>query len=288
MKKIIHPTDFSENATKAFEFAVGIAKKFDAELVLLNIGDLPTAMSSSSLSSSFPDMEEEKKAFIIERLKSYAANYIKDTTEDFNIQFKVKWSSSTASAIVETVNEVGADLVVIGTKGQSELKQIIMGSTTKALVSKAPCPVLSIPEKAIYSGIRQIVYASDIEPNDIAVINKIAELAQSYNADISALHVYKKEPKADSEVEVAFKKQLSEEVNYSNFSYDTLVSNNVPETLVRYVKDSNADLLVLLEKENTGFRGLFHKGIVKQFVDHAATIPLMSYNIHSIRTPEAN
>lgn len=233
MKKIIHPTDFSENASKALEFAIRLSQKFNAELVLLNIGDIPMILNSSPSMTSFSKMEEEKEASIIEQLKSYVTNYRSNTDLIFKIQFIAKLNSSTAKGILEAINEADADLVVMGTKGQSKLKQIIVGSTTKALVTSAPCPVLAIPENTIFKEIEQIVCASDFDPNDIAAIKRVIPVSQAYNAKISVLHLFKNKSKEESDAS-AFQQQLTDEVEYLHLKYDAQASHNIAESLVNY------------------------------------------------------
>lgn len=283
METIIHPTDFSENASKALEFAIDFSKRFNAELVVLHIGGFPTVMSSPSSFNSFSAMEEEKKSSIIEQLKNYTARYIDKDDSNFKIQFMAKLNSSTTKGILETIDETEADLVVVGTKGRSKLKSIIVGSTTKALVTSASCPVLAIPENAVLSKIKQIVYASDFDQNDIAAIKRIVPVSQVYHARISVLHLSKNELKVKEE-SAAFQQKLTDEVGYLHLRYDIQASHNIAESLVSYLKVNQANLLVMFEKENTGINSLFYKSMVKQFVDHAVTIPFMSYNINSVHS----
>lgn len=283
MKKIIHPTDFSENALKALEFAIDLSRKFDAELILLHVADLPTAIRSSSSFSSFSELQGINETSIIEQLERYAANYPKISDKDLKIQFTAKFSNTSIGGILDAINETGADLVVVGKKGQDRIKEIVVGSTTKSLVEKAPCPVLAIPENAVFREIQQIVYASDFDPNDIPAIKKIIPISQVYHAKIAVLHLSENEFKEQSEA-IAFQQQLTDEVNYLHLKYDTESSQNIAKSLVSYLQLNQADLLVMFEKENTGIGRLFQKSTVKQFVDHALTIPFMSYNIHSVKS----
>lgn len=283
MKRILHPTDFSENASKALEFAFGLSRKLDTKLIILHIADFATIMNSTSSLTSFTEMEEEKRASIIEQLEKYSTGYLRDIDSTAKILFEAKLNSSTIKGIVEAINEIDADLVVIGTKGQSKLKEIIMGSTAKALVAKAPCPVLAIPENTPYREIKQIVYASDFNHNDIAAIKRLVNLAQMYNAEISVLHIFNNETLNNSET-AAFRRLLTDQVKYAHLKYETRVSDNVAESLVTFLQDKKADLLVMFEKENTSIiNRLFHKDMAKQFAIHT-TIPLMSYNILSIHS----
>jgi nucleotide-binding universal stress UspA family protein len=174
-------------------------------------------------------------------------------------------------------------MVVIGTKGQSKLKEVIMGSTAKGLVGKATCPVLAIPEEAVPREIKQIVYASDFNQYDLTALKRLAAFAKLYNAEISVLHIFHNEPVKDSETAV-FQRLLTEQAKDAHLKYDTRVSDNIAESLVNYLQNKKADLLVMFEKENMGmFNMLFHKDMVKKFATHT-TIPLMSYNTFSINS----
>ena len=287
LKKIIHPTDFSENALKALEFAIDISKKFNAELILLHVADFPGAVRSTHYSTTFPtfsEYEEADKKIILEQLKEYAAHYQDKTDAESKILFDVKFNSSTTDGIFEAINERNADLVVVGTKGKSILKELIVGSTTKSLVAKAVCPVLAIPENAFFRKIQQIVYASDFDPNDIPAIKRTIPISQAYHAKLSVLHLFENEAKEQIEA-VIFQQQLTDEVKYLHLKYDTEASNNIARSIVNYLQLNQADLLVMFEKESTGITRLFQKSTVNQFVDHALTIPFMSYNIHSVKSP---
>lgn len=284
MKKIIHPTDFSENASKALKFAIGLSKKFDAELIILNVEDFPTIMNSSSSVSSFTEMEEEKIASITKNLKKYVGNSTNSLDANSKIHYSVKFNSSTADGIIEAINETDADMTVVGTKGQSIFKEAIVGSTTKALVLKAPCPILAIPEEANFDVLKHIIYASDFNQHDIIAITRLVPIAEIYNAELSIVHIYKDESSYNSEA-TNFRKNLSYQVKYPHLNYETLVSDDLAKSLVSYLNNKNADLLVMFEKDNTGISRLFHKDMVKQFAEHS-TVPLMSFNSYSIHIPK--
>ena len=81
------------------------------------------------------------------------------------------------------------DLVVIGTKGKSLLKEIFIGSTTKALVNQSPVPVLAIPNKADYRDFNNVLYASDFREVDIEALRQMIELVKPYKPQIKLIHV---------------------------------------------------------------------------------------------------
>lgn len=286
MKTIIHATDFSENAAKALEFAIDFSKKFKAKLIILHVESSSAILNKSSGLSLRPKKEEVKKNGIAEQLKNYVDGYLDKSGSNLKFQFVVKFNRSTAKGILDAITETHADLVVVGTKGASKLKRLIAGSTTRALVSAATCPVLVIPENAVFREVRQIVYASDFDENDIAAIKSLVPVSQVFNGKILVVHIFKKVAEEEAKA-ASFQRQLMKEVRYLHLSYESLASANVPCSLINYLKLNQADLLVLFEKENTGIAGLFQKNIAKQVVLHTE-VPLMTYNIHSVRKLKKN
>jgi nucleotide-binding universal stress UspA family protein len=281
VKKILHPTDFSENASNAFEFAIDLTKKLDAVLILLHVSEHPAVIDTSSTLMTMDETEEEKKASDTERLQNYASNFLTDTYSTSGILFDVKLNTSVSAGILEAATETDVSLVVMGAKGESRLREAILGSTTKKIIAEAPCPVLVIPHKATYQQFNRIVYASDFNENDIVVLQRVADFADSFHAEISVLHVFDEDAFIQSD-DSGYKQKLSEEVDYP-LIYQSDTSDDIEASVANYVEEHKADLLVMFEKENNGIIGrLFHHDMVKELAMHT-TIPLMSFNANALQ-----
>jgi len=285
VKKILHPTDFSINSAYALKFAHSLSEKFKASLIVMHVAEVPTIMNSAS-SPSFSGMEAEKKASITEELKKYWKATLGDISALLRVEFDVRLNSSTTKGILEAISEYEAGLVVMGTKGQSKLKEVVMGSTTKKLVAKSPCPVLAIPENVSLKEIRKIVYASDFDQYDMAVLKKVADFAAMYDAGIIVLHIFFSGEKKENEM-MTFKQQLSEHLSYANIEYDFRISENVNQAIANYLQECKADLLVMFEKEEGLIDKLFvfDKDRVGKFATHTS-VPLLSYNLRTLTPAE--
>ncbi len=139
--------DGSEESTKAAECAISMAKMYDAELVAINvltsdIGYLYSSPGVENLPSTVKDIvllaeDEAKKWF----------DRIKDKANEKEIQLKTEFiiaKKSVLSTLLEYIEEHNIDLIVVGTRGRSGIKKMLLGSVAEGLVIYAPCPVLVI------------------------------------------------------------------------------------------------------------------------------------------------
>jgi len=152
-----------------------------------------------------------------------------------------------------------------------------MGSTTKQLIEKAPCPILSIPSDASHLAIKTIVYATDFEEEDVYAIRKLAEIAGQLDAEIKVIHIStKNEYRGDMKMEW-FKKTLREKVSYERIDFDLIFSDDIFNTLRIYLGDMNADLMVMLERGHKSIvKKWFHRDLVKKMESYGR-VPLLSF-----------
>lgn len=158
MKTILALVDFSNVSTNALSFAAELSKRTSARLVVINILQ--------------NDKDEEETKNMLKTLES-------DLKKSFGSDLKCE-SSLAHGNLIPTVKKIIAvqhpDLLVMGTKGASGLKKILIGSNTVNVIAKTKVPVLVIPEVARFEnflneGKNRIVLATDLDllENDNAV-----------------------------------------------------------------------------------------------------------------------
>jgi nucleotide-binding universal stress UspA family protein len=142
-QKIIVPLDGSDFSFRAAEYAINLAKLTDGEIICVHaIGNLPYIEYMTPTAFTIPRYIEEAKKQTEEwfsQVKSKAAKQgIKVTSETiFDLP-------SVAESIINYASEQKADLIVIGTRGTSGLKRLVLGSVASAVVAHASCPVLVV------------------------------------------------------------------------------------------------------------------------------------------------
>jgi nucleotide-binding universal stress UspA family protein len=143
IKRMLIPTDLSPAALHALEYAVDLAKPFDAELVLLFVLEslfypLPDydGAQSAAMAEAFAEQRRIAQRAMARLEKRYAKRGTKLRT--------LLQSGRPAEAIVDTAKRTRADLVVMATHGRTGVSRLLLGSVAERVVRTAPCPVLTL------------------------------------------------------------------------------------------------------------------------------------------------
>ncbi len=281
MKKILYATDYSQNSISALKLAHTLAKKFEANLMVMHVFDIPILLASPV---SLTYLKKEKRLFVEHRakLKSFCAEKLGDSFEKNAITFLVDENGSVPDGILEKAYILDVDLIVVGTEGTSQIREFILGSTPKALIRKSPYPVLAVPAKSVETDLKTMVYATDFEQADIFAIKRLVKIARKLDAEIRVIHITTQKEYAGKDQMEWFKEILQEKVSYKKLKFDFIFSDNVFEKLVWYLENSEADLLAMLErKESTVYQRYFQTDMVKKMIK-TIDIPLLSYNIAAL------
>ena len=143
--KILAPTDFSDDSKLALTYAVELAQKFSAEIVVVHVDQPLAPVMVSELN---PGLDVGTMNRIAEEQRMLALRELEQTTARLREQnIKVRGLMRVGAPFLEILNAAvseNADLIVMGTHGRSGLAHVLMGSVAERVVRKSPCPVLTI------------------------------------------------------------------------------------------------------------------------------------------------
>ena len=138
--RILAAVDFSETSDKALDYALSLAKVFEAELVVLHILQEPILYQAET-SQSYRDAFERKMQSNLDALLH------RHTCEGVNVKTAMKPGAPFVE-IVEFAEAEQCDLIVLGTHGHGPIHNMLLGSVAEKVVRKAKCPVLVVrPEQ---------------------------------------------------------------------------------------------------------------------------------------------
>ena len=140
IRMILVPIDFSAHADAVLEWAAHMAEEHGSKLVLLHAYHLPVDFQQLEGAYLPPDFWKQVKTEASENLERCAT---KLRARGLAVETVVR-EGYPATAIEEEARSRHADLVVIGTRGHSGLKHLLLGSVAERVVQKAPCPVLAV------------------------------------------------------------------------------------------------------------------------------------------------
>jgi nucleotide-binding universal stress UspA family protein len=142
-RKILVPVDFSTHSATALDVALEIAKKFGSKLHLLHCYQINVG-AISPYGLVIPETFDRD---IREAATKQIAKW-RDKVKAKDVEAEAEVSPLYPSeAIAVAAERIGADLVVMGTRGLSGLKHVLLGSVAERTVRTAPCPVLTVKSK---------------------------------------------------------------------------------------------------------------------------------------------
>lgn len=222
MKTVFAPVDFSDVSGNSLLFAAELAKRASARLVIINI---------------LTDDDDDKQAK--EKLKSLELDLKKSFGDDLKCGTLIG-RGDLIDSIKKLIADEKPDVVVMGTKGASGLKRILIGSNTVNVIANTTVPVLVVPEAArfedfLLKGKNGIVFATDLDAieNDAALelLKEIALLiadpkikvlsVRPKNTDIDYLKRMERsallstfQPELESETKTVFSSDVIDGINY--------------------------------------------------------------------------
>jgi universal stress protein A len=139
--KILIAMDFSENSNFAFEYALTLARQFNAELTIMHVINEPVDLRGFYVPHiSFEQLEKEIEAGAVTMMEKFCLERL----ADFPGYQTAIVTGIPYEEIIRKSQEIGASLIVLGTHGRTGLDHIIFGSTAERVVRGSICPVLTI------------------------------------------------------------------------------------------------------------------------------------------------
>jgi nucleotide-binding universal stress UspA family protein len=283
MKRILIPTDFSENSWNTVLYAIELYRNIACEFYLLNTYNLEPVQLINVVSS-------QRVGHLYEAIKVESEQGLKMTIEDIeNSKPGLHHTFKTISKkgfLVENINHlsknISFDMIIIGTKGTTGSKSIFLGSTTQKVVKHiSHCPILVIPDESCFKEISSIAFATDFErmyhKSEVAPIQ---ELARHHNATIRMIHIYDK-PLLDT---VQHYNSNSLEHYFKRVKYDFHVMPNfstVEDAIQEFIEELEIDILVMINYEHSFIERIIKEPIIKKMTFHTV-IPFLVIPADSI------
>lgn len=277
MNGLLYATDYSENSVAALKLANSLRKKFKCKLYILHVFDL-SATFISTVSIAYARLEEAAFRDHHSRLLEFCVKHLGRDAQSDGVEILIEQHSIASHAIMDKASELNPDLILVGMKGMSPVREFLIGSTASALIEKSEVPVLTIPADFELTEMETIVYATAFEEADIVAIQNITELARAFNSKIILIHISTKEEYAGEDQLLWFRDMLQERVDYKNLSIELKFSDDIFNALNEYLEEVNPQLLVMLEREGHNLiANLWHRDLVKR-MKLSIDLPLMSFH----------
>ena len=155
IRTILYATDMGDHMRPVFRFALGMAKRYEARIIMLHAAEPLSAGVKFAINAYMPEVNAKevlrdgmKKALeqIQQRLDEFCEEELKETPEDRGLVSEVKVvSGRPAETITQEAEQLGADLIVVGTHTDPSFGAHLIGSTARRVTQISRTPVMVIP-----------------------------------------------------------------------------------------------------------------------------------------------
>ena len=274
MKKILVPTDFSEVSFHAAEFAMQLAKRSNAELIVLHSAYFHyfNEFSYGVTVNPKPFIDELEKVIDAKLLK-----FQKRLGNSVVVRTQIS-SLNLMDAIKETEDSEGIDLIVVGTHGASGLKETFVGSNTEKIVRKTDCPVIAVPSQVEADSIGKILVPLDIREIQDDFMKNLERLQRFFSADMEFIWVRTNHNKENEQVvrdkfEHLMKTYGIEEAQLS------IICTTVPvDGIMAHALLSKADMVAMATHARRGISHLLSGSVTEDTINHIS-VPVWTYKL---------
>lgn len=264
MRNIVVPTDFSENAKIALNYAINIANQFGSTIHLVN------GIDNISGSTVYTDVSKMLQETAMRKLTTIV-NEVAKSLDHLVLMIPKTLRGETSTAICEYAELVDADLIIMGTQGASGLKEIFIGTVAQGVIKNAKPAVLVIPAAVKFKPPKNISLALDEhEISSEEVILPFKNIAKAFNSKVTIFHF--NEEFDTTNIDPSIETYMSD-VDFSihdQYSDD----KNINKVISEYVQEEGVELMAMIRRKRSFIASLFHKSITTKEVFNS-NIPLL-------------
>lgn len=271
MRKIILPTDFSDNSINAINYA----KKFfnDLECTFYLVNTYTPAVYNYDFQMNTGGYLGE----VSDIIRQHSEKNLKKIQNSFkNKEHRVEIISSfniLTDELKKLCKDTSIDLIIMGTKGATGAKEILFGSNTIHVIKKVNCPILAIPDGYFFEKPSEILFPTDYKIDySEAQLSLLKDIASNFSSRIHILNVsYGQDPNEEMEKN---KKKLQELLVDHKDAYYSVADQEIPQAINEFQKSTYVQLLMMINNKHSFFENLFFKPVIHQIGFHL-TIPFL-------------
>lgn len=274
--KILLPTDFSENASQAIKYALELYKDQECLFYLLNVFFInPTNIESLIGIEPGSDLFEATKKNSKRQLDQLLSEVAFGENGNLKHSFQtISTFNEPLQAIKSIVEEKDIDLIVMGTRGQTNTRSKIYGSNAIDVMEKIRnCPVIVVPQLAKRQLPKEIVFPTNYRtPFKKHELKHLINIVKICNASIKVLHV--SEDGKLNEKQTNNKKLLDENFEEVSHSFHILSQLSVAAAINCFVESRESDMVAFINSKHSFFASILNQPLVKG-ITYDSKVPIL-------------
>ena len=274
MKKILVPTDFSKGSEEALKVAAQLAKRYNSELHVMHMIELPFDMVDPMHETS----ELPGAMFFMKMAhKSFETFLDKDYLEGVDVREAIQ-NNDAFEGIIDSAHKKDIDLIVMGSRGASGFKEMVIGSNTEKVVRTSDVPVLVIKKEDSNFKMNDIVFACEFTDEYKKSFLDAITFAKTANSKMHLLMV--NTPSSFMTTAEAEQRMNSflDGVSIGEYTLNIYNDVSIEKGILNFGNSINADVIAMSTHGRKGLSHFFNGSISEDLVNHAKR-PVVTFKI---------
>lgn len=281
MKTIAVLTDFSERSGHAARYALHLAKKMKADILLFNAFLTPSDIPLVAAEVAWPlDYEENKveteKALQIfsKKLEQWSVQH--SLPDEYTPKINCECQQGPLGIAIELIEKnKDISLIVMSAHGADGLTTLMLGNNCRQLIDGTKIPLLLVPEHARFASPKQFAFASELNFTDIVYLNGLCRLAGYFSAEVMITHVQKGD-ESDQKKLATFMDHVAEKVDYNKITYRTITAKTARNGLEWLLSHHKPDVLAMIHHDRGFFAAIFEGSQTQKMAAHTV-VPILIF-----------
>ncbi|MCB0636104.1 MAG: universal stress protein [Lewinella sp.] len=279
MKTILFPTDFSDAASRAFIYTLHLARKLEARVITLHVFQRPDISGLMHIPRGLEELYNSIDLYEFENYRD--AVPVLDGIQrdkgftDIEVVHTIH-EGKTIDTILARARAEEAGLIVMGTTGARGLKELLLGSVAGEILENASCPVLAVPEQAVFDGrLNRIAFTTSFQEEEFRAIDRLLDLFKPFDPVVDIVNV----DLAHTEAHNRRMDQLRQTyATYEKVDFHVLEGTDLQPTLTAFLEQQRTDLVAMVTHKRNFLAELFQYSRTKAMSYHSH-IPVLSFPI---------
>lgn len=275
MKNILIPTDFSENAMNAINFALEFFKYEKTEFYFMhayeddvyNNHELLKEETFEEVLNIVKNQSQVKLETLLKKVKEIAPHP----------RYKYHIVSAYNSLVDEADKLVigkNMDLIVMGTKGHTANRSFAFGSNTLQVLKYVNCPVLAIPDNYKYTQPKRVLFPTNyLIPYRRRELKLLSNMVSPFRSEIDMLYISKTGKLSKRQEDN--KDFLEDELSKNKLNFKSVNKKNITKAIYNHIKENAIDMLVMVNTRHSFLEDMLFKCKVDDIALHV-DIPFLA------------
>ncbi|WP_417888705.1 universal stress protein [Xanthomarina gelatinilytica] len=246
MRKILIPTDFSDNAMNAIKYALELFKYHKSKFYIMHayqdeIYADETVLNRNKLATVTKQVHNastKKLDNVLKQIKEISPNPRHE-------YFALPANSVLVDEADRIVDKENIDIIVMGTRGETNDRRMTFGSNTLQVLKYVACPVLAIPENFKYTQPKHIMFPTNyMIPYKRRELKLFCDMASPFRATIDMVYISMSDKLSMRQEDN--REFVKNELCKNPINFITIKQKDITKSILKYIETNNIDMLVMV------------------------------------------